>query len=645
MKIKIFIKKVTYTSAFVALLFFICTGDTSAQIKDSSLQEFQLNAKHRISTDARVNEFSPGQKIRTIDSATLQQYQLQNMASLLSQQVPVFVKSYGFNGLATLNFRGSSAAQSEVLWNGVPIQNAALGIADVSTMPVLFMNKVNIVYGGSSALWGSGNVGGALLLENEQPVFDNHIHTLSFSGGIGCFSQYLGGLKGTIANKRWYFSANLFAQSALNNFSYTNAAGTQLNMPNDRLQSTAVMAQGAYKISEGNVISLSGWYQQYSREIPPALFEANSVKNEVDGSIRLLANWNKQQGTNTWFAKSSLIRDNIHYDDNEIMLHTSNTAYQYYQELGWKKQFYRYGQLLIFIPVQISWINQTDSNIVKYQDKAALAGAYDYKCFQNRLDITVNARGELINRQSVFLPGADAAFAVTDWFTIRANVQRTYRAPSLNELYYDPGGNAGLLPEQGWSEDAGYTVKIKLSKFMLYHDLSVFDRDIHNWIIWLGGAIWTPHNIAEVHSRGIETENNLEYKTGKWKLHIGLNTSYVLATTVTSYLYKDGSTGKQIPYTPRYNGQVNIGFTFKQLTVNYNHTYTGYRFITTDESEYLLPCQTGNLQLMYNTEIYQHNLQLTGQCNNLWNQHYQVVAGRPMPGINWQAGFKIMLLK
>ena len=93
------------------------------------------------------------------------------MASLLAQQEPVFVKSYGFNGLATLNFRGSSSAQSQVLWNGVPIQNAALGIADISTLPVSFMAKVNIVYGGSAALWGSGNVGGALMLENETPVF------------------------------------------------------------------------------------------------------------------------------------------------------------------------------------------------------------------------------------------------------------------------------------------------------------------------------------------------------------------------------------------------------------------------------------------------------------------------------------------
>src|ERR1035438_3834455 len=127
---------------------------------------------------------------------------------------------------------------------------------------------------------------------------------------------------------------------------------------------------------------------------------------------------------------------------------------------------------------------------------------------------------------------------------------------------------------------------------------------------------------------------------GKWKFHLGVNTAYVLATTVASYIYNDGSIGKQIPYTPRYNGQMNIGFNYRRLSVNYNHTYTGYRFTTSDESYYLMPYQTGNLQLMYEAAYRHHALLFTGQCNNIWNEQYQVVAYRPMPGINWLLGIK-----
>ena len=631
--------------SLLTVVLFAFTARVQAQgARDTALKEVKVRAKHKVSNDTRVNDFSPGQKVKTIDSATLQQYLLQNMGNLLSQQEPVFVKSYGFNGLATLNFRGSSAAQSEVLWNGVPIQNAALGIADVSTLPVLFINKINIVYGGSAALLGSGNVGGALLLENDAPVFDSNRRSLLFSGGAGSFSQYLGGLKGSLSDRRWYFAANVFAQTALNNFEYTTLSGGKEQMPNSKLRSSAALVQAAYKVSANNVISITGWYQKYDREIPPALFETNSDKREIDGSLRLLAEWHRKTEKNEWYVKTSFTRDEMNYSYEAVALHWDYLTYQYYQEIGWRKKFGRHGQLLVFTPLQLSWITQADSNFAKQQNKIALAAAYDYKQFNNRLDIAVNAREEVIDAINVFLPGGDASFAITDWLGVRVNTQRTYRAPTLNELYFYPGGNKDLKPEQGWSEDAGYTVKIKLGKFSLYHDLSVFNRDIHDWIIWLGGAVWTPHNIAEVHSRGVETENRVIYTIGNWKIHFGVNTSYVLATTVASYIYNDGSIGKQIPYTPRYNGQMNIGFNYRRFSFNYNHTYTGYRFVTTDESSYIVPYQTGNVQFMYDAKIKDHSLQLIGQCNNIWNEQYQVVNGRPMPGINWQAGFKVGIL-
>ena len=628
------------------------TGYAIAQTgKDSTLHEVKVHGKHKVSADLKVNDFSPGQKVKAIDSVTLQQYRLQNIADLLSQQEPVFVKSYGFNGLATLSFRGASAAQSAVLWYGVPIQNAALGIADVSMLPVFATNKIDIVYGGSAALLGSGNVGGALLLENEAPFFVSDSSRLSVNMGGGSFSRIMGGVNASISRNMWYFSVNAYAQYGIDNYQYTTQQGANMLMPNDTVHSGSAMARAAYKISDKNLVSLTAWYQKDYRDIPPALFESYSDKKQGDGSIRLLADWNKQAGNNTWYAKASFIRDEVDYNDDALLLHTNNTAFQYYQEIGWKKQFYQYGQLLIFVPIQASWINIADSNKTKQQDKVALVAAYDYKHFNDRLDIAVNGRvesviskGDTTTRQNIFLPGGDASFALTDWLVLRGNIQRTYRMPTLNELYYDPGGNAGLKPEQGWGEDAGYTVKAKLNDFTFYHDLSVYNRDIHDWIVWLGGAIWTPHNIAEVHSRGSETENSVTYTTGKWKFHVGVNTAYVLSTTVASYIYNDGSVGKQIPYTPRYNGQMNIGFSYQQFSVNYNHTYTGYRFTTTDESSYLLPYQTGNVQLTYGPVIHKHMWQFTGQCNNIWNEHYQVVAYRPMPGINWIVGFQVVIL-
>lgn len=618
--------------------------DNTKNIVTDTLKDAIVKDNTTKVADGRKGEFAPGLKVISIDTLTLQQYRLQSVANLLSQQVPVFVRSYGVNGLASLSFRGASAAQSAVYWNGIPIQNSALGIADVGELPVLFMSKINIVYGSSAALWGSGNIGGALILESEPCRFDSVKKSLSVSLGIGSFGQYSGGVEGSMSNKRWSGSIKFITQTAVNNFPYSDQNGNNTKMPNCKMSDIAIQLRLGYKISNSSMVGLSAWYQEYNREIPPALFEPPTYKkNDSDRSLRLLIDWDKYSGTNTWYAKSSFIKDCIIYNDDAVSLHSNNTSYQYYQEVGWKKQMYDYGQLLLFIPIQLSWMDSARS--VKTLNRQAMSLSYEIGFFHKRLNVAVNTRDEVYQgKNNIFLPGANLSFSVYDWLSLKANAQKTYRTPTLNELYYNPGGNPELKPEQGWNEDAGYEVKAAMGKFTLYSSGAVYNRLIQDWIIWLGGAIWTPHNIAKVHSRGIETENKLEFSTGNWKLHAGLSTGYVLATTESSYIPNDGSIGKQIPYTPRYNITGNSGFQYKQLYFNYIHTYTGYRFTTSDNTENLLPYSTDNIQMMFKHPIASRAIQLSLQCNNIFNKQYQVVANRPMPEINWSMGIKVLLL-
>lgn len=617
------------------------TTHSLAQKKQRTLDTVNVTAKRNTTNDIRLNDFAAGQVIQPISTKTMQLYNLQSVGTLLSQQLPVFVKSYSFNGLATISFRGASAAQSLVLWNGIPIQNAALGVADVSALPVPMINKISIAHGGSGALLGSGNVGGALLLDNEQPEFDTKSHKLSVSAGTGSYGQYTGSIKSTVTHNKWYISVNTFAQTAKNNYGFTDNKGDEKKMTNGKLESYSAMLNAAYKIKPNNTVGISVWTQQYKREIPPALFEATSVKKQEDKSVKLLADWQMIQPNYTLYAKSSFIADKIDYSDAAVNLQTNNTVYQYYQETGWKQHLGKAGKLLLFVPVQRAWLPH--GNDTQNQNRVALAGAWSVKMLNNKLGIAVQSRAEVINNKQIFLPGAGATYAITDWWQLRANAQRSYRVPTLNELYYFPGGNPRLRPEQGWSQDMGYTLKGSKNKFSFYHDVSVFNRNINEWIMWLGGAVWTPHNIARVHSRGTETDNKLTYTTGKWILHADVYTSYIIATTTESYILNDGSVGKQIPYTPRYNYRMNLGVSYSGIYLYYNHSYTGYRFITTDESSWLPPYQCGNIQLLYTKPYRERVLQLSAQLNNVWNEQYSVAGYRPMPGTNWLLGIVVHL--
>ncbi len=613
-----------------------------AQQQDTVLKEVRVRGRHRVSADTRLNDFATGQQVQTLDSAVLSLPGNQSMATVLSQRLPVFVKAYAFSGLATVAFRGSSAAQSQVLWNGVPIQNAALGVADISAIPATLINRAHVVYGSSAALSGSGNVGGALMLEQEPARFDTGLRQLSVSAATGSYGQNTGAVKGAIASRRWYLQAGVTGQSAANNYSYTATDGSRQHMPNSRVQSGSLMTHAAWRPNKHNTLDLWLWAQQYDRQIPPALFEALSRKEQQDNALRGVALWQHYtRKGGMLYARTSVIRDGYTYTDEAINLRTTGAVMQYYQEVGWRQHVGRNGKVLLFAPVQLSWLPAGADS--QHQYRTALAGAYTLQLPAVRTEISVQARGERINDQNIFLPGAGATFAATRWLSLRANAQKTYRAPSLNELYYFPGGNASLKPEEGWSADGGYTIGAGTGRWQLQHEASVFDRSISNWILWLGGAVWTPHNIARVHSRGTETSTRIAYTAQHWRLGLHVATSYVLASTTESYIPQDGSTGRQIPYTPRYNGRVQLWAGWKQLELQYLHSYTGYRYITTDESAWLEPYNTGNITLSWHTDLRHRRVGLYAYCNNVWNVRYAVAAYRPMPGTNWMAGCNVAL--
>lgn len=643
-----------------------------AQNTKDTLREINITApKPHRSLDIR-NQFSAGQQKISFDSTFLSLYRQQSLAELIADQSPVFVKSYGINSMATLSIRGASAAQSAVLWNGIPITNAAMGLADISLLQGGLFSNISIQYGGSSALFGSSNVGGLLLLEDKVPDFKPK-QKLTLSLGAGSFGHRNGLVRADWQNHHWHFGLKAFWEQAKNNFSYLDNQGNRNKMTNAALSGKGGIFSADYIFPQKEnspiqkqTLSIKFWYQQYDREIPPALFEAFSVKKQDNRSFRSLIEWQQQRKRSYFYGKFSFNKDYLLYQDDVVLPNNENKTNQWYVETGWKWQITPpttdrkwLHELLVFIPVQ--WAYATGENLggKQWQWRPAVVAAYKMQSLNDHLNATFTLRREWWHHRSAsWLPGWNTrwefwrSISSKNYFSLAllANVQKSYRVPNLNELYFSPGGNPDLKPEHGRNEDAGFIAKLKLNRhspstntysWQLSQHTALFNRNIKDWIYWLGGAIWTPHNLAEVHSRGLETETKISWQQKQTRLSFGLKTAYVLATTTQSYLPNDGSIGSQIPYTPRYNGNANLSFSLRGLFLNYNHQYTGYRFVTTDESQFLKPYQTGNLQMAYTFIFHTLVFTISGQIRNIWDKHYEIVNGRPMPGRHFMISLRM----
>ena len=84
---------------------------------------------------------------------------------------------------------------------------------------------------------------------------------------------------------------------------------------------------------------------------------------------------------------------------------------------------------------------------------------------------------------------------------VKGNVAYNYRFPGMNDLYWRPGGNPEVKPEDGYSYDASVAYRKQLCRGLsLDAEVSGYLMYIDNWILWLpkdgNQWIWTPQKRA-----------------------------------------------------------------------------------------------------------------------------------------------------
>ena len=65
---------------------------------------------------------------------------------------------------------------------------------------------------------------------------------------------------------------------------------------------------------------------------------------------------------------------------------------------------------------------------------------------------------------------------------LKVNAAKVYRLPTLNDLYWSPGGNPNLKPEEGFTYEGSFELKIPYHHFLLETEMTYFNKNITNWI-------------------------------------------------------------------------------------------------------------------------------------------------------------------
>jgi iron complex outermembrane receptor protein len=111
----------------------------------------------------------------------------------------VYFKENGNGMVSSPSFRGTTAQQTAVIWNGININSQLNGQTDFNTLTSRDFNSIVVRSGGGSVIYGSGAIGGTIHLNNEFSFKDKFENQLRLD--FGSFSTYSANYTLTLAYK------------------------------------------------------------------------------------------------------------------------------------------------------------------------------------------------------------------------------------------------------------------------------------------------------------------------------------------------------------------------------------------------------------------------------------------------------------
>ena len=213
---------------------------------------------------------------------------------------------------------------------------------------------------------------------------------------------------------------------------------------------------------------------------------------------------------------------------------------------------------------------------------------------------------------------------------LRASYGKSFRVPVLNDLYWIEGGNPALRPERALAFDSGLRGDFELAG-PLRAEISYFSIESTDRIVWLpvSGTFWSPRNIAAVKSRGWEAE--AEWTGLEGALHVAVNATWTDVTKTSADFSGDPSEGKRLIYEPpqTFNAVVDGGA--GPVRVLFRHSWFAYRYTTEINDRFLPSYAVESVAVRFSLGDAPWRAAVKAEVNNLFNTSYQVIALYPMP--------------
>ncbi|ONN51914.1 ligand-gated channel protein [Acinetobacter genomosp. 33YU] len=470
-------------------------------------------------------------RISVIDEKTIEQNPLLNVSDIIQRDPSIYVKqSGGLGQISEISLRGTKSVHTLVLKDGARLNSQnELGPLYPAFLDTTDVQQIEILKGPASVQYGSDAIGGVVQLISKKPEKTG----AELTGIYGENNTYK-----TIVN------ANLVSDQGF----YAQLGGQRLESDGTR-------------IFESQPENEKAGYDQKGYHAKVGFFQ----ENLIDASASISENKGTNIFSNDYITNTAqrlfenrVINTKVAYNilpDLIINAHYANVqdkqnvpAYDSYyntenneSDLNLKWKFTPHQNILVGATYNDA---NYKSNTILNSDKSVNSTGYylQHQLKNDLFDTQVGVRLEDNQRFGTHTVGQGAIrYHFLPNASVYANIGSAFRAPTLNELYSQWGGNENLTPEKSTSYEMGVNYDLTSN---VSTNFSVYHTKIKDLITYNAG---TNTNIAKANFTGGEAGI-------KWHQDdLFLSTEYAYVKTENE---KDNT---EIAYRPRQTLTVSTG--------------------------------------------------------------------------------------
>ena len=565
----------------------------------------------------KLKEFSTGQTLTTLSDSLLLQNK-PSLTSVLNYNTPIYFKENGLGMVSSPSFRGTTASQTAVLWNGININSRFNGQTDFNTINTGSYDAINVRGGGGSVIYGTGAIGGTVHLTNEVNFTKQFNHQLYF--GYGSFGTYDARYQLKASTEKWSTRVSFSRNQSENDYDYLESDNYNRN---GQFYNNSLNAVIGFKANEKNTFKLYSELFEGERHFSLIKPSENKTKYE-DINLKNLLEWEYSNNKITSISRVAFLKEEYKYFPN---IETDSYSFGEANTLIGKYDLsYQFSEKIKLNTILSHEYTDGKGSSIPSNNRNISSGALLLKHqINNDFAYEIAARKEITqDYESPFLFSFGSGYRFNDYYKLKINVSKNYRIPTYNDLYWATGGNPDLAAEKALQYELGNEFTYKNFKLTL----TGYYNDIEDMIRWLpnSSGYWSPSNVDEVVTYGGEAVLNWKKQFNHHQ--IAVNSTY--AYTVS----ENEETKKQLIYVPYHKATTSINYSYSGFFVETQALYNGEVFTRSDNN----PIYNLDDYFLWNLGLgYQLKNQYTigGKVRNVLNTAYENVENRQMPGTNY----------